>query len=140
MLREAYARLTNAIQDEVTQAGFSSFRAVFGNVIPFVPEEGITVSAIALHLGQTKQSIAQVVDDLERLGYVERRAHPTDGRSRLVFLTEKGAGVRPIARVAGGRIEDQWERVVGPARLEEMRQILRDLLDGLEALDNAQDI
>jgi DNA-binding MarR family transcriptional regulator len=34
--------------------------------------------------------MGELVDDLERLGYVERRADPGDGRAKLVMLTTKG--------------------------------------------------
>ena len=41
---------------------------------------------------------------LENHGYVIRVPDPNDRRGRLVFLTEKGQGVRPIAMAAGRRV------------------------------------
>ena len=60
-------------------------------MFPFVPPEGITVSELAELARVRKQTMAQAVDQLERMGYVERRPNPRDRRSRLVFLTERGA-------------------------------------------------
>ena len=64
------------------------------NVFPFVPPEGITVSELAELARVRKQTMAQAVEQLERMGYVERRPNPRDRRSRLVFLTERGAPSR----------------------------------------------
>jgi MarR family len=82
-----------------------------------VPPEGITVSRLAELARVRKQSMAQAVDQLERTGYVERH------RSRLVFLTDRGASVPPVthagrrARGAGMGPGDQPGGVRGPARL-----------------------
>jgi DNA-binding MarR family transcriptional regulator len=42
-------------------------------------------------LGVDPPNLTTVVDDLERLGLVERRAHPTDRRIKLVAATAAGA-------------------------------------------------
>lgn len=68
------------------------------NVFPFVPPEGITVSELAELARVRKQTMAEAVEQLERMGYVERQPKPRDRRSRLVFLTERGG-----PRRAGGR-------------------------------------
>jgi DNA-binding MarR family transcriptional regulator len=44
---------------------------------------------LAERLGVTKQAAGQIIDDLEKRGYVERQPHPAGGRRKLVVLTEK---------------------------------------------------
>ena len=78
-----------------------------------------------------KQSMAQAVDQLEHLGYVERRPNPTDRRSRLVFLTEHGASVRPVTHAAAARVEESWRGQMGLEELENLRTSLQLLLDKL---------
>src|SRR5580658_5716993 len=41
-------------------------------------------------LGMDPPNLTTVVDDLERSGLVERQAHPTDRRIKLVVATAKG--------------------------------------------------
>ncbi|MEV5842325.1 MarR family transcriptional regulator [Streptomyces sp. NPDC051985] len=132
MLRAVYNRLTSEIQAAVNTAGLDDFRPVHGNVIPFVPEEGITVSTLAARLDLSKQAIGQVVEELERLGYVERRPDPGDRRARLLFLTDRGRAVRPVAEAASKAVERRWAELIGPDSLESLRTTLRDLLDALE--------
>ena len=46
---------------------------------------------LAALLGVDPPNLTPVVDDLERAGLVERQAHPTDRRVKLVAATPKGA-------------------------------------------------
>ena len=78
-------------------------------MFPFVPPEGITVTELARLARVRKQTMAEAVQQLERMGYVERRANPGDRRSRLVFLTERGAAVRPVTHA-----RPQASRSAGP--------------------------
>ena len=76
---------------------------------------------------------AQVVDELEQLGYVERRADPDDRRARLVFLTKRGEAVRPVAMAASRRVEARWSKLMGKSKLESLRRSLQDLLTLIDA-------
>ena len=46
-----------------------------------------TISGLAERLEITKQGASQIVDDMERRGYVERRPDPADARAKLLQLT-----------------------------------------------------
>jgi DNA-binding MarR family transcriptional regulator len=46
------------------------------------------------------QSMGATIAALEERGFVERRAHPTDGRQFNIALTSKGAAVRDSAKDA----------------------------------------
>ncbi|MGO4842638.1 MarR family winged helix-turn-helix transcriptional regulator, partial [Rhizobiaceae sp. 2RAB30] len=69
------------------------------------------------------------VEELEKLGYVERRPDPDDRRARLVFLTERGKAVRPIASAAGRKVDQRWAELTSPQEMEMLRQALRQLFD-----------
>jgi DNA-binding MarR family transcriptional regulator len=49
-----------------------------------------TMSELAVCLEVTQRRITALVDALEEEGLVERRPHPTDGRSTLVSITPTG--------------------------------------------------
>ena len=128
LLRLVYQHYAQDIDAALRQAGFDDIRPGAANVFPFVPAEGITVSRLAELARVRKQSMAQAVDQLERTGYVERRPNPRDHRSRLVFLTERGAGVPPVTHAAALRVEERWAQLIGPAEFETLRASLLDLL------------
>jgi DNA-binding MarR family transcriptional regulator len=72
--------------------------------------------------------MAQAVDQLERTGYVERRPNPQDRRSRLVFLTRRGASVPPVTHAAATKVEERWAELTSPEELEALRAALMRLL------------
>src|SRR6267154_2156863 len=96
LLRLLHQHYAQDIDAALSKAGFGDIRPAHANVFPFVPPEGISVSELAALARVRKQTMAEAVEQLERMGYVERRPNPGDRRSRLVFLTERGASVRPV--------------------------------------------
>ena len=52
--------------------------------------EGTRPTLLAEKLGITPQAVAQLVGELETMGFVERVPDPADGRARLVRFTRKG--------------------------------------------------
>lgn len=52
--------------------------------------DGARLTELAARAAMTKQAMGQLVDDLERLGYVERIPDPIDGRAKIVRLTDAG--------------------------------------------------
>ena len=125
--------LSQEIEAALREAGFDDVRPTAGNVFPFVPPEGITVSALAERARVRKQTMTQAVEQLERAGYVERRPNPRDRRSRLVFLTERGASVPPVTHAAAEGVEGRWAELTSPEELEALRGSLLRLLGQLEA-------
>ena len=131
LLRLAYQHYSLDIEAALSEAGFGDIRPSAANVFPFVPPEGTTVSRLAELAHVRKQSMAQAVDQLERTGYVERRENPGDQRSRLVFLTERGAAVPPVTHAAAEGVEKRWAAACGPTEFEAMRGTLLRLLADL---------
>jgi len=59
-----------------------------------------TTAELARVQGMKPQSMRTIVAELERLGMVRRRSHPTDGRQVNLELTRKGAAAQKVARDA----------------------------------------
>src|SRR5262245_17125999 len=133
LLRLAYQHYSQDIEVALREAGFGDIRPAAANVFPFVPPEGITVSELAELARVRKQTMAQAVDQLERTGYVERRPNPRDRRSRLVFLTPRGASVTPVTHAAAARVEERWAELTGADEVETLRASLLSLLTELRA-------
>ena len=131
LLRLAGQHWTHAVESALAEAGFDGLRPPHSNVFTFTPPEGIQVSELSKLAHVRKQSMAQAVDELEKLGYVERRPDPRDGRARLVFLTARGRQVKPVAMAAGDRVDRRWRELTSSAEIESLRRALRSLLDRL---------
>ncbi|TIC87380.1 MarR family transcriptional regulator [Nocardioides sp. GY 10113] len=115
--------------DAVVAAGFTDITLSQARVAARIGPHGSRVSDLAEQARITKQSAAASVEQLEAAGYVERVPDPTDGRARLVRLT---ARARPVAEAADAEVRRtlaEWAEHVGPERLQQMHETLRDLRD-----------
>lgn len=131
LLRLLYQHYSQDVDAALREAGFGDIRPAHANVFPFVPPEGIAISALAELASVRKQSMAEAVEQLERMGYVERRPNPQDRRSRLVVLTERGEAVRPVTHATAARVEERWADLTSREELEELRAKLLHLLTEL---------
>lgn len=132
LLRLLHQHWTQAIDAALEGAGFGDIRPPHANVFTFARPDGIHVSELTRLANVRKQTMAQVVDELEELGYVERRPDPRDRRARLVFLTARGEAVRPIAMAAGRRVHARWAELTSPKQLAAVERSLRTLLEALQ--------
>jgi DNA-binding MarR family transcriptional regulator len=139
LLRLLYQHWTRAIDEALTAAGYDDIRGPHANVFTFLPPEGMRVSELTKLAHVRKQTMAQAVEELEALGYVERRPDPTDRRSRLVFLTERGKQIRPLAMTAGQQVLTRWSELSSPEEIEDLARALRRLLDRVNAAETASD-
>jgi DNA-binding MarR family transcriptional regulator len=133
LLRLLYQHYAQDIDAALREAGFGDLRPAHANVFPFLPPEGISVSELASLARVRKQTMAEAVDQLERMGYVERRPNPRDRRSRLVFPTGRGASVKPVTHATAARVEERWAELTSPEELEALRASLLRLLTELKA-------
>jgi len=65
-----------------------------------------------------------VASDLEKRGYVERVPDPTDGRAKIIRLTERGRRARAIGRELIDEVEREWAERFGAERVVALREAL----------------
>ncbi|MFG2468200.1 MarR family winged helix-turn-helix transcriptional regulator [Streptomyces canus] len=111
-LLAAAGDLTQRINDGVVARGFEA-RPAWGFAFTRLAPDGATVTELAGHLGVTKQAASQLVDEIVRKGYAERRPHPVDARARLVVLTERGWACARAAEEAAAEAVRSWTDVLG---------------------------
>jgi DNA-binding MarR family transcriptional regulator len=129
------AQLTRLFQSELFErlvaAGLTGARVPHTHVTAYIKAEGSRLTELAAQARMTLPAMSELVDDLERLGAVERRPDPRDGRAKLICLTDAGweamrTGQRVIAEIEAG-----YAQRVGPARFEAAAQTLDALLRAL---------
>lgn len=91
---------------------------------------GTRLTDLAHRASMTKQAMGQIVDDLERLGYVERTPDPDDGRAKIVRFTPAGVGFVSDAAEVLSEIWDEYAELLEPGELEQLQSSLRKLLRG----------
>jgi DNA-binding MarR family transcriptional regulator len=102
-------------------AGYHELRPVHGMAFQVVGSSGATATELAERLGVTKQAAGQLVDDLERRGYLRRETHPGGGRRKLITLTPKADQHLATAGGILHGLEVELADTLGDQRLSELR-------------------
>lgn len=129
-LLAAAGGLTQRIHEGVVARGFEGVRPAHGFAFTRLAPDGATVTDLAVHLGTTKQAASQLVEELVRKGYVERRPHPADARARLVVLTEAGWACTRAAEEAAAEAVGAWVGVLGEDGVRALRDALLRVAPG----------
>src|SRR3954464_13975321 len=99
----------------------------FGVIQLIASDPGITQQELADRSLIDASSMVAVVDELEELGYAERRRHPGDRRKHAIHLTADGR--RTLDRAQAVAIETAKE-ILAPldsGEVQELRRLLRKL-------------
>jgi DNA-binding MarR family transcriptional regulator len=127
LLNEALEAFSTELFRRAHTAGYTDLRpghgCVFGNIDP----DGSRLTEIAERALMTKQSVGEAVTDLERLGYVERVPDPTDGRAKIIRLTERGREAQTIGRELIDEIEREWTDRFGADRVAAIREVFEPI-------------
>lgn len=137
-------RLLFTVQDELFdrlhQAGFDDLVPRHGVVLAYLSRDGVRATELARKSGQLKQVVGQIVDDLERFGYVTRKPDPADRRAKLVMPTARGRKQMAAADAIMADIMNRHARELGEdefARfLDNFRSIIRHQRAATHAGDN----
>src|SRR3712207_5436193 len=117
---ELFARLA--------EAGYPEVRPVHGCVFGTIGDGGDRLTALADRARMTKQSVGEVVSELEQLGYVERVPDPSDGRAKIITLTERGRGAYELGYAMFDEIQERWEKRYGAERVRDALAMLREVV------------
>ena len=131
LLREPFRAGTELLHRRFAERGHPDIRPPHGNVMQFLDDAGTRVSVLAERAQMTKQSMAELVVHLERLGYVERVPDPSDRRAKLVRATPRGKQLYAIARDVVAEIEAEWTKRLGKTKMRQLRALLEELNAGL---------
>jgi DNA-binding MarR family transcriptional regulator len=117
------------------EAGYTELRPAHMSILQHVdhPPGGTRIGELADRAQMTKQSMGQLVADMERGGLVERVPDPTDGRARIVRLTERGWMMHETAGEIVRGLEADWANRIGGQKLDRLRQLLKELIAALDA-------
>lgn len=132
LLRVPYQATVTRVAAALNAAGFDDLRPAHLAVFQQIERGGLRLTELAERAQITKQSMGYLVDYLEARGYVERATDPSDGRAKLIRLTERGREVERVARASLAQLEADWSARLGAERFAALRQTLRDLIATFE--------
>ena len=126
------SRLLYALQGELftrlADAGYGDLHPRHGAVLAYLDEDGIRATELSRLSGLHKQIVGRMIDELEALGYVERRPDPADRRAKLIFPTERGLEQIRLEDEIVADIEARHADELGRRTYAQFRDILRGLV------------
>jgi DNA-binding MarR family transcriptional regulator len=127
ILRIPWEAVQRHMLERLHERGFDDLDAPHLNVFQYPGPQDARPSELATRLRISKQALNYLLGELERLGYLERRPHPDDLRSKRVALTRRGTDAIGVIREAVGEVETIWSRQLGAERFAQLRGLLLEL-------------
>lgn len=106
---------------------FPGLRISHYRLLELIPDGGARITDLAELAAMTKQGLGQHVDYLQKLGFAESERLAGDRRVRLVRRTGKGDEAVAFSRAAIDRVEETWQKELGPERFQQLRAMLVEL-------------
>jgi DNA-binding MarR family transcriptional regulator len=127
LLSEGFNCFANDLNRRLADGQYSDLRpghaCVFGNIDP----EGSRLTDLAERAHMTKQTVGEVTSDLEQRGYLERVPDPTDGRAKIIRLTDRGRAAQTLGRALIDQIEFEWAERLGVERVAALLNALETI-------------
>ena len=127
LFRDPALAINELVGERLAERGFADLRIALLTIGQHISDRGSRVTELAELAQVTKPTVVYLVNELERLGYVERVADPADGRAKLVRFTARGAEAQDAAREAVAEIERDWGLVLGEHDFARLRALLERL-------------
>ena len=133
LLRSPYEALLRKLHAQVAAAGFADTYASWGtNIFQYLREGGLRLTELAEHTHTTKQALLYTINQLEAAGYVERVPDPTDGRAKIIGLTERGWESRRVSDEIIASIEHECVQQLGEEKMRQFEALMKDVSNVLE--------
>ncbi len=107
--------------------GHAGLQPAHHAVLTHLRLSGTRLTELARRASMSKQAMGQLVDEVERLGYVERVSDPTDGRAKIVRFTRAGLTLIKDGTDIAAAIQREYAELIGKKKLDLLREVLEEL-------------
>jgi DNA-binding MarR family transcriptional regulator len=114
-----------------TAAGYGDIRDPHLQIFGAIGIGGVRLTDVAARAQLSLAATSELVNDLQDLGYLQRQPDPSDGRAKLICLTDRGRALMAHAGDRVASIEQQWSTAVGRQSFAQMCATMQRLLDRL---------
>lgn len=95
-------------------------------------KDGVSQQSIAHQTGRDKPSTTRLIDNLEKLGYLDRKPAPDDRRSNLIFLTEKGQSIQQEVESTVDETIEKMTYGISEKELQTVRNVFKQIYINIE--------
>ena len=124
--------LQGQLSSRLQRLGFPALRPAHVLVLNAIEPEGVRLADLVTALSLPKQTVGDLIDDLEKMRMVERFPDPDHGVIKRVRLGPKGRiWAAEVKRVAAAT-EARWANRLGSKKMKSLRALLEELAATVE--------
>jgi len=112
--------------------GFPTLRPAHVQVLGAITQEGVRLAELVSAVGLPKQTVGDLIDDLESMKMVERFPDPDHGVIKRVRLGSKGKIWAAEVRRVAAATEARWATRLGTKKMKSLRALLEELASTVE--------
>lgn len=102
----------------------------FGVMTIIAAHPGVSQQGLRELTGIDASSMVGVIDELELFGLAERRAHPSDRRTRAIFLTDRGTETLTRLRLLAGALQRELFSALSESERKTLHRLLQKVAAG----------
>jgi DNA-binding MarR family transcriptional regulator len=129
LLLRAHRRYADRALALLQARGHPALGTAHVTLLPHIDPEGTRATVLATRAGITKQAVGQLLNDLEKAGYITRTADADDARAARVTFTRRGRKLVEDADAVKTEVDAVFAESVGEQGLARLRSLLVRLLD-----------
>ena len=112
--------------------GFPNLRPAHVQVLSAITQEGVRLAELVSAVSLPKQTVGDLIDDLESMKMVERFPDPDHGVIKRVRLGPKGKVWAAEVRRVAAATEARWANRLGTKKMKSLRALLEELASTVE--------
>lgn len=118
--------------DGLHERGFTDFSPGFPPLLSNLDMEGTRIGVLATRAGVTRQAAGQLLREIEKCGYVERRAAADDARATVVRFSARGRRLLAAVFELVEEIEKDFASAIEPGEFDRLRDMLLRLANRVD--------
>ncbi len=97
-------------------------------------EQGVSQQALALKTAKDKACLSNLINNLEKKGWVSRRENSDDRRHRLIYLTDEGKNLKGVVRPLIDNLYSESETLIGSEKVRKCAEQLAEIYGKLNEI------
>ncbi len=125
LLRSTWQAIARMYNEEASK--YDSTMATGFALLSIDPKMGTPSTALGPKMGMEATSLSRTLKSLEEKKLIERKPNPIDGRSVLIYLTDRGKVNRDASRVAVLKFNQAIKDEIGEESLENFHNTIEKI-------------
>ncbi len=129
LLQLALRDFQSRCAEKLHARGYTQLTATHLTILSYIDPEGTRIVTLADRAGMTKQSMGDLVRELEKQGYVERSPDPGDKRAVMIKMVQSNTTFLADAYNIIAEIQSEYAATLGSSGAMQLRTLLKSLLN-----------